>query len=145
MLKNHSRAFFYFRLWKHNIKTPHTSLFVCVDALSPAVNNCSVMSGRFLVFLGWTSTEQRITCLAHKDASHTKQCLRWVLHQQPFDLKSNKCSTTERPRSSQPIQDHRLVYCRPLVKSAYQKIIFLFLNQNVCCGWAPTTYFKTDG
>ena len=25
---------------------------------------------------------------------------------------------------------------RPLVKSAYQKIFFLFLNQNICCGYS---------
>ena len=25
---------------------------------------------------------------------------------------------------------------RPLVKSAYQKIFFLFLNQNLCCGYS---------
>ena len=24
----------------------------------------------------------------------------------------------------------------PLVKSAYQKLIFLFLNQNICCGYS---------
>ena len=46
---------------------------------------------------------------------------------------------------------------KPLVKSAYQKIIFLFLNQNICCGYSkepsqrddsfvhPKTYAKTDG
>ena len=27
-----------------------------------------------------------------------------------------------------------LILYRPLVKSAYQKIIYLFLNQNICCG-----------
>ena len=26
------------------------------------------------------------------------------------------------------------VITKSLVKSAYQKIIFLFLNQNICCG-----------
>ena len=37
-------------------------------------------------------------------------------------------------------------------KSAYQKLFFLFLNQNICCGcsmrrffWAPKTYVKIDG
>ena len=25
---------------------------------------------------------------------------------------------------------------RPLVKSAYQKLTFLFLNQNICCGYS---------
>ena len=25
---------------------------------------------------------------------------------------------------------------RPLVKSAYKKIAFLFLNQNICCGYS---------
>ena len=42
-----------------------------------------------------------------------------------------------------------MIPVRPLVKSAYQKIIFLFLNQIMCCGrrffWAPTTYGKNDG
>ena len=27
-------------------------------------------------------------------------------------------------------------YIRPLVKSAYQKINFLFLNQNISCGYS---------
>ena len=31
---------------------------------------------------------------------------------------------------------HDLEVNRPLVKSAYQKIIFLFLNQNICCGYS---------
>ena len=26
-------------------------------------------------------------------------------------------------------------YCRPLVKSAYQKLILLYLNQNICGGY----------
>ena len=30
------------------------------------VNNFSVTSGLFLVFLGWTSTKQRIMCLAQE-------------------------------------------------------------------------------
>ena len=25
--------------------------------------------------------------------------------------------------------------CRPLANSVYQKIFFLFLNQNICCAW----------
>ena len=29
---------------------------------------------------------------------------------------------------------HAIGSYRTLVKSAYQKIIFLFLNQNICCG-----------
>ena len=28
---------------------------------------------------------------------------------------------------------------RPLVMSGYQKIIFLFLNQNICCGYSTET------
>ena len=28
---------------------------------------------------------------------------------------------------------------RPLLKSAVQKIIFLFLNQNICCGYSKET------
>ena len=50
---------------------------------------------------------------------------------------------------------------RPLVKSVLRvgskNLFFLFLNQNICCGyskepsvmswffWAPKTYVKTDG
>ena len=30
----------------------------------------------------------------------------------------------------------KAIYPMPLVKSAYQKIIFLFLNQNICCGYS---------
>ena len=30
----------------------------------------------------------------------------------------------------------KAIYPMPLDKSAYQKIIFLFLNQNICCGYS---------
>ena len=31
------------------------------------------------------------------------------------------------------------MYIRPLDKSAYQKIIFLFPNQKICCGYSKET------
>ena len=37
---------------------------------------------------------------------------------------------------------------RTLAKSVYQKIIFLFLKQNICCGYSneqSQSYVKTDG
>ena len=34
---------------------------------------------------------------------------------------------------------HDLEVNRPLVESVYQKIIFLFLNQNTCCGYSNET------
>ena len=49
------------------------------------------------------------------------------------------------------------VKLRPLVKSAYQKVNFLFLSQNICCGYSkepskwdgsfeqPKHMLKTDG
>ena len=38
-------------------------IFVCVDALYPS-QHFSAMSGRFPVFLGWTTSKQWIKCLA---------------------------------------------------------------------------------
>ena len=29
-----------------------------------------------------------------------------------------------------------ILFVRTYVKSAYQKVIFLFLNQNICCGYS---------
>ena len=60
-------------------------------------NNFSVMSGRFHDFLEWTSTTQRMKCLA--ELKDTIQCLRWVSKQWSFYLKSQH-STTEPSRSS---------------------------------------------
>ena len=40
------------------------TIFIFVLMLYVIVNNFSVMSGRFPVFLGWTSTKQRIKGLA---------------------------------------------------------------------------------
>ena len=50
--------------------------FVCVDALHPAIiNNFSVMLGQshFPIFLVWTTTEQRIKCLAQRHDSCESQ------------------------------------------------------------------------
>ena len=62
----------------------------------------------------------------------------WSLHLYPYfvDVNSEDYGLT--------IHLHRLKAClsicywslRPLVKGAYQKIVFLFLNQNVSCGYS---------
>ena len=68
---------------------------------------------------------------------------------------TNKCSKIRTFTVS--INFILLIEIRTLAKSAYQKVIFLFLNQNICCGYSkevsrwngsfkhPKTYVKTDG
>ena len=55
--------------------------FVFVSMLYVPVNTFSVMSG---LFLGWTSTKQRIRILL----KYRTQYLRWGSNQRPLDLKS---------------------------------------------------------
>ena len=63
-------------------------LFVCVDALRPS-QQFFVLSGRFSVFLGWTSTKQQTRCLAQ---GHSTAILV-SLEQATLDPQSNALST----------------------------------------------------
>ena len=77
--------------------------FVCVNALHPT-QPFSVMSGQFSVFLGCTSTKQRIKCLAWEH----KTVLMSLKLATP-DLKSNAlpteslCSTSYQRKSSKRV------------------------------------------
>ena len=76
-------------------------LFVCVDSLRPS-QQFSVMSGR--VFLGRTSTKQRIKCLAQGHITVPPVRL------EPATPRSRvKHSTTEPPRSLFSLFDHSCI------------------------------------
>ena len=67
------------------------NVFFCVDHVVP-VNTVSVMSGRLPVFLGLTSTKQKMKCVAQVYNTMPRTI-------DPFDPKSNTIPT-EQLRSS---------------------------------------------
>ena len=115
------------------------ALFVLILYI-PAVNDFSVMSG--WVFMGWTSTKQRIKCLAH---GHNTVTLVSLETSSP-SIKSNILPLSH-------CTSHKF---RTLVKSVYRKNSFLIsqpklmlwvLKRTVSMRrffWAHKTYVKTN-
>ena len=86
------------------------SMFVLI--LYVKVTNFSVMSGQFPVFLGWTSTKQRIKCLVHGlNTMHPSSLEPVTFDQVTYTLPEPLCSFTACLLWSMSIEQHLYQKC----------------------------------
>ena len=98
------------------------SMFVLI--LNVKITNFSVMSGQFPVFLGWTSTKQRIKCLVHGiNTMHSSSLEPVTFDQVTYTLPEPLCSFTACLLWSMSIEQHLYQKCMgDLQKKLYFKV-----------------------
>ena len=88
------------------VKHSATALPLCPN------NNFSVMSGQFSVFLGWTSTKQRIKCLVQGlNTMHPSSLEPVTFDQVTYTLLESLCSFTACLLWSMSIEQHLYQKC----------------------------------